>query len=296
MRTALTSLAALATLALLAGCSGGAKTAKEDPIQPPKTREELLKDAAEKMNERPKDHYTIKEPGDGWDGAQGSLIDLGRRMDEKARATKNALCEGKLTYDDPSIGALTGSPQIRIQDARTFEIEYMLPETKSAFNRIKGDGSKRAVLEGKGWVQLTAFSKSPKALSEKEVLEFPRRFPVDMFAHYTKSADVWAPLFEAWNKGVGGYKAVFEEQKFRKGDKTAAHYRVYAKTTEGSPTTIEVIVDKQHLRPLTIKVEGTNEDGEKYNMFWTGQWKTGGTYDEGVFSIPQPAPRTAKAS
>jgi hypothetical protein len=224
------------------------------------------------------------------------MVDIGRGMDVKAKGTKNALCMATFTYDDPSVGSLTGSPEIRIQDATHFEVEYMLPETKSSFNRIKGDGKKRAELLEAGWVRLPSGSGKSRAMSEKEVREWPRNFPVEMFSHYTEGADSWGPLFDAWQRGVGGYEAVFEEQTFRQGDSTASHYRVYAKTTEGSPTTVEVLIDKEFLRPLTIKVDGTLKDGRKYNMYWTGKWKTGGKYDASVFVIPATVPRPSKAS
>jgi hypothetical protein len=117
-----------------------------------------------------------------------------------------------------------------------------------------------------------------------------------MFAHYTESKEVWSSLFDAWSRGVGGYKASFEEQEFKKDGRTASHYRIVASTKKGSPTTVEVIVDKEHLRPLTVRVEGTLEDGRTYNIFWTGLWKTGGKYDPAVFAFPEPKPRSAQAS
>lgn len=78
------------------------------------------------------------------------MVDLGQKMDVRARTTTNALCRALFTYDDPSVGALTGKPEIRIQDDKHFEVEYMLPETKGTFNRIKGDGERRAILLDEG--------------------------------------------------------------------------------------------------------------------------------------------------
>ncbi len=294
----------LATLALavLAGCSQPRDKAVGDvaakPTGPKLTPEEkaaaAINDAATK---RPEGHYEFPEPGEGgWNGSTASIVDVGKGMDAKANETKNALCQAAFTYDDPSVGMLTGKPEIRIQDAAHFEVEYMMPDTKGSLNRIKGDGKKRAELLEAGWVSLPSGSKNVRAMTEQEVAEWPRRFPVEMFSHYTEGADSWGPLFDAWRRGVGGYKAVFEEQTFTQGKSTASHFRVYAKTTKGSPTTVEVIVDKEFLRPLTIKVDGTLKDGRKYNMYWTGKWKTGGKYDPSAFIIPPTVPRTAKAS
>jgi hypothetical protein len=161
---------------------------------------------------------------------------------------------------------------------------------------VRGDGTKRAELREAGWTEISASKAPTRTMTEKEVVEWPRRFPVEMFSQYTEGTDAWGPLFEAWSKGVGGYKAVFEEQTFKQDDSTASHYRVFAETKKGSPTTIEVIIDKQHLRPLTVKVNGTLKDGRKYDMYWTGSWFTGGKYDEGVFDIPKTVAKAAKAS
>jgi hypothetical protein len=201
-----------------------------------------------------------------------------------------------LTYDDPTVGSLTGRPEIKIQDDRHFELQYMLPETKSEFNRIRADGERRAQLGEDGWQSLASFSSDAPAMTDMDVLEWPRKFPLEMFSYYKEGSDAWGPLFRAWANGVGGYKAVVEEQTFKQGDKKATHYRVYAHSEESGKTTIEVIVDKVHLRPLTIKVDGTLASGERYNMYWSGDWQTGGKYDEGVFNLPKPGAKVAKAT
>jgi hypothetical protein len=259
------------------------------------TQEELLREGVTKQIERDPGHYDIAEPGTKWDATTTSMVDLGDRMDAKVRETKNSLCRAVLTYDDPTVGSLTGRPEIKIQDERHFELQYMLPETKSEFNRIRGDGERRAQLGKDGWQNLASFSSRAPGMTDKDVLEWPRKFPLEMFSYYKEGSDAWGPLFRAWANGVGGYKAVVEEQTFRQGDRQAAHYRVYAHS-EVRKTTVEVIVDKTHLRPLTIKVEGTLPSGEKYNMYWSGDWQTGGKYDAGVFDLPKPGSKVTKAT
>lgn len=292
-------LLALAAMALV-GCSNKPKgdVSEKDPVDSskPMTEEERIKEALENATERPEGHYDIDQPGGKWDPSKASLLTVGARMDAKARETKDSLCRAVFTYDDPVDGKLTGKPQIRIQDKDHFEVEYMLPETRQAYNRIKSDGTRTARLVDAGWTEVSRSGAAKRSMTEKEVLEWPRKFPLEMFSVLTEGADAWGPLFEAWSKGVGGYKAVFEEQTFKQGDSSASHYRVFAETKVGRPTTIEVIIDKQHLRPLTIKVNGTRADGKKYDMYWTGSWFAGGKYDEGAFDLPPTLAKSAKAS
>jgi hypothetical protein len=293
------AFAALAVLAL-SGCSkpvpkeGAGPTASTGPKTP--TQEDLLRKGVEKVTKREPGHYDFAPPGTKWDASTTSMVDLGDRMDDKVRATKNSLCRAVLTYDDPTIGSLTGKPEIKIQDDTHFEVQYMLPETNHEFNRFRGDGKRRAELVESGWKNLAPFSSKQTKLTEKDVIEWPRKFPLEMFSFYKEGSDAWGPLFRAWANGVGGYKAVVEEQTFRQGDKQASHYRVYAHTEERGGTTLEVIVDKVHLRPLTIKFDGILATGEKYNMYWSGDWQTGGKYDEGVFNLPKPGAKVAKAT
>jgi hypothetical protein len=297
MRTIL--LFALAACAL-AGCSNKPKDTAAEKIKPgesePMAEEERIKEALEKGTERPEGHYDIEKPGTKWDDASAPMLTVGALMDERARETRNSLCRAVFTYDDPRDGKLTGKPEVRIQDKDHFEVEFMLPETKHAYNRIKGDGQRTAQLQESGWTLITKSSTPKRVLTEKEVAEWPRRFPVEMFSYLTEGVDAWGPLFEAWSKGVGGYTAVFEEQTFKQGDSEAAHYRVYAETKKDGGTTIEVIIDKEALRPLTVKVNGTMKDGREYDMYWTGSWFAGGKYDEGAFDLPPTVARSAKAS
>ena len=282
-------------LSLLAGCS---KPAPKDPAPvagggAPKSAADLLRKGIEDASERNAENYEIDEADDRWDPSKATLVSLGDAMDDKMASTKNALCEGVFSYDDPSVGTLNSTPQIRIQDSSHFELEYSLPETTSNLNRVRGDGARRARLNADGWQDLPKASRSSNTSSAKEVQEWPRRFPVEMFSQLVDGTESWGPLFRAWENGVGGYEAKLEEQTFTQGGSKASHYRVVARTKQGSPTTIELIIDKDHLRPLTIRVNGTLDDGRKYNMYWTGRWKTGGAYRADAFTIPMAQPKAS---
>ena len=299
MRSTRIGLAALALLAV-AGCSGPAKSADKGPAAPVKpgpTKEEAIKEALDKGSAAPPGAYDIKKPGEGWDAASASLVGLGKGMDEAMVPKQPLLCKGSLYYDDPTVGNLRFSPQqIKIQDLRNFDIEYALPETKSAHNRMRANGTRRVMLRDEQWKALPAFSSTHRRLTEGEVKAFPRQFPETMFASLKDNADVWSSLFDAWASGVGGYKAKLEEQSFTEGGKKRSQYRILATTNEGGPTEVEVIVDKEKLRPLTVRVNGTASNGKEYRMMWTGSWLVGGKFDAKDFVIPKVLPSSSQAS
>jgi hypothetical protein len=239
----------------------------------------------------------IGEAGtDGWKEAPGSLVELGASMDEAMVVTEPLLCTGEIVYDDPSVGKMTMKSKARIEDAQTFDIEFTVPETAGSWDRIRGDGTKRAIRKAGLWEPLGRFSSSPPSFTEQRLMEWPSEFPEQMFASFIDGTQVWSKLFGAWAKGQGGYKATFEEQTFKRGEKVRSHYRVLAQTQQGGDTMVEILVDKERLRPLTIRVIGTNAEGKEYKMMWTGQWNVGGTFDEKTFAIPDPLPQAEKAS
>jgi hypothetical protein len=232
----------------------------------------------------------------GWRKAPGSLSDLGEQMDEAMVVTEPIFATAEITYDDASVGKMRMDSKVRIADSKTFDIEFTVPETAGSWDRIRGDGTKRAIRKAGVWENLSRFSSSPPAFTEQRLLDWPSEFPEQMFASFIDGTPVWSKLFGAWAKGQGGYKATFEEQSFKRGTETRSHYRVYATTTKGGPTEVEILVDKERLRPLTIRVIGTNDEGKEYRMMWTGKWNVGGTFDEKTFVIPNPLPRAEKAS
>ncbi|MEX2243074.1 MAG: hypothetical protein WD716_04415 [Fimbriimonadaceae bacterium] len=290
MRALIPFLLALAALSLV-GCSkkptatkvtAGAPTALDPTkVDPP----EIPVDVA------------IGEVGKGgWKKAPGSLSELGVRMDEAMAVTEPLLATAEIVYDDPSVGKMTMKSKAQIEDTKTFDIEFTSPETAGSWDRIRGDGTKRAIRKAGAWEYLSRFSSSPPAFTEQRLLDWPSEFPEQMFASFIDGTPVWSRLFDAWAKGKGGYKATFEEQTFKRGEESRSHYKVYATTTKGGPTEVEILVDKERLRPLTIRVIGTNAEGKEYKMMWTGKWNVGGTFDAKTFAIPNPLPQTDKAS
>jgi hypothetical protein len=287
-------LVALLALAFVSGCSGNKKTAADDPPRPETDAERMsrIKDLAERTtNGVPEEVYEISEPGTkGWKPSTERLGDLGTKVDDRLANAQNVMVRATITFDDPSSGKMVYRPEIKIYNARTFDVRYTLPEDKGAQSWVRADGSKRAKNVDAAWTYLDPFSSKAKPLSETDVVTFAKRFPELMFARYTESVDVWGPLFDAWRRGVGGYKATIEEQEFKIGGKMRRVYRVVAETQIGDKSQIEVVIDAEALRPTSVKSRGKNEDGSEYMMMWSGQWMVGGKLDPASFKLPKVLP------
>ncbi|MCH7945912.1 MAG: hypothetical protein IIC73_07875 [Armatimonadetes bacterium] len=297
--------AGILALVMLAGCGQG--TAEPGPTEDLGDREPLALGSNPGGSGRSQPpladvdaHYDIPEPGtEGWDEASGDLAALGARIDDALANLEVGLAKAILTFETASEGQpetkdrMHFEPEIKIQDDRTFNITFVLPETKWSFNRLVGDGSRRAVrIEGK-WSELPEFSgrRAPK-MARGEVEAWPMTFPEGMFSFYFRGQDAWGPLFSAWQNGVAGYSATVERNMVRQGTVQREHYRVVAKTDEGNPTEVEVIIDSARMLPLTIRAIQTGPGGGESRIFWTASWAFGGTHKPKDFVIPVADPES----
>lgn len=274
----------LALVASLSGCRrDGAKT--PDPkVAAPSTGITTPTLDGPKI---PPSAFEIGTPGkQGWAKTDDKLVQLGQRMDQVLIDGEPMLCRGEIVFSDPSVGDMQFKAEVRVKDDKDFHIEFVMPETGSSMNRMIGDGTRRVVRKNDEWIELQPFTHKDEPDPARVVSLFPRGFPEEMFAHYRDGSNVWSTLFQAWQSGVGGYSTTFEEQTFKAGGKNVTQYRIQAKTKKSPATEIEIMVDKKHSLPLTIRVNGTLEDGRKFQVRWTATWSFGGTYDAKTFEIP----------
>ena len=244
--------------------------------------------------------YDIDREGTGgWDVASNDLTGLGSLIDDALANLKVSMAEAVLTWEiadknDPEKkDNMRLQPVIKIDDGRTFSIDFALPETQGSWNRFVGDGSRRAVrIDGK-WIEQEEFTarRAPK-MSRAEVADWPMSFPEGMFSFYFRSQDAWAPLFSAWQAGVAGYSAIVEKQLVRKGTVQRELYRVVAKTESGDPTEVEIIIDAVRMLPLTVRAIRSGPGGGESRIFWTASWAFGGSHNPKEFDIPVPKPES----
>lgn len=223
---------------------------------------------------------------------EGDLVALGKKMDKKMRGSRNVRVLAEMSYNDPAVGKLNFKPVIKIQDQRHFEIEFSTPETEGTFSRIRGDGTHRALKLNDEWEPLPGFG---AAVPGVDVGKWPRTFPISMFSLYRDGSDAWGPLFEAWTKGEGGYTVEVKKQSFKVSGGLSRQYLVTAKTEVGGRTEVQIVIDQESLRPVTVRSVGTIRDGRKYVVMWTGRWQAGGKFEPGTFEIPAPGLKGSQA-
>jgi hypothetical protein len=227
----------------------------------------------------------------GWKASSANFEELGAKVDERLANAQDVRIEATLTYNDPTVGQMVFKPEIRIKDAKTFDVYYAVPDSKESTIWVRADGKRRAMNMDAAWKELPGTDKPGPRLSAKDVEAFPRRFPELMFGRLTEGRDVWGPLFQAWKDGVAGYDVFFEEQDLKVGGKMRKIYRIVATTEKGLPAEVEVTIDANALRPTSIRSVGTLSNGEKYKILWTGGWQTGGTFDRSKFKLPAKLPQ-----
>ncbi len=231
--------------------------------------------------------YEIGKPKEkGWSSAPLTLASLGKSMDMAMRDLERTIIESVTNFDDPEWGSMRATPDVFIEDEHSFRIIYTLPGDVGEDRLLIGDGKRRVERLKSKWTSLNPFSASPSISSKDAVNRWPLEFPSLMFALYNQGADIWGPLLDGWQSGKGGFKATVEEQTFEMEGKKASHFRVLATRGGAEPASVEVIVDKERLLPLTIRVQMTRKGGKELKAMWSGRWKFKGKHDPNSFLIP----------
>lgn len=295
-------LALLAVIAL-AGCDGDDKKAittggSEPPVDIAnpgemtiEQKEEML-DAGAIAAAAAVARIKIPEPGAGdWEPTTDNLNELGNMVDTALFEMVNARCDARITLGVP-IGVTDLQVRADIKSASTFNIRFVIPAYFDALDNVAiADGKRRAMLLGKEWEELPAFSSMKSTKMDSDDLDqFVISFTKEMYAPYLDGETVWEPLFTALQNGVGGYKAVVERQLAEGRGQQRPLIRVYASTDEGTPTELEIVIDEERMVPVTVRVVQKQEDDFEFKMMWTGVWAFGGgSYESNAFVIPTDA-------
>lgn len=291
---------ALSAAIVLAGCDGGDKKVSttggsEPPVNlanpgemTPEQQREMLDEGIDRANDAV-DRIKIPKKGAGdWEPTTDSLNELGNMVDSALIEMVNARCDARITFSLP-IGVTDMQVRADIKSADTYNIDFVIPAFFDALDNVAiADGKRRAMLLGTEWEELPAFSsmKSHKMDSD-DLDEFVRSFTKEMYAPYLDGEAVWEPLFTALQNGVGGYDSVVERQLAEGRGQQRRLIRVYASTSDGAPTELEIVIDEERMVPVTVRVVQIQEDGFEFKMMWTGVWAfRGGSYEPNTFIVP----------
>jgi hypothetical protein len=217
----------------------------------------------------------------GW--AAQSLPDLGKDADRALTQPRDIMGTASVFYEVDG-NKLTGRAVIKLRDAKTYAIEYFLPETAQAKNLIKADGKRAFRQENYEWKPVSS------ALADTDLPTWLKRFAANQFNAVTYGKDGWADVVDRLQKGEAGFTTVTQQKSTKLNGKDYMTYRILA--TKPDKTEFEAIFDaKQHL-PLTVRYNEPGKNGSVNRILWTCKWAGGGQHEAKDFALPATIPNT----
>lgn len=271
------------------GSRGEGVKSVESGRKPGEPDPEKIREAMERAKIDPR-RFEIKPAGSGdWEGAvrvPGKVASLGDRVDEGLKSLEPSLCLVLLAVEDRG-SSLEAAPQVKIQDSRTFSIEYLRPESRVETLRIVGDGDRRVLMKGSEVTPLPAFGpdKSGKAMGASEIDRFLREAPSEAFGWFRDGTPVWGRLARALQDRRNGFETTVEERVADPLGTKRTFYRLLAKSRSGPKRELEVVVDTLKNVPVTIRSLYTYPDGQTRRIHWTAEWNFGGRHGADDFRI-----------
>lgn len=277
----------LVALGLVAGCQQGdadkatanvnlSEAPKSAPIVPPRGAETGSELPAKPVPTVP-GPLVAKPNTNGWRAGAITAAEIAKRADDATRNLKATYAESSFTFVVPEGNALrlpAGKGQsigfVRTIDPKRYTVQYLALSDGLTGRAIRADGGRRLEMTDGGW------KPQPKAVVPNDaamlVEDFPLAFPKYVFGPLFDGTGVWARLYEAWSKGVGGYTVKLEEKTGVNNGKPAKVYRLIAETSKGRPTRIEAVFDERRHLPVAVRVE-INDEAKQVSQFeWRGWW------------------------
>lgn len=265
----------------------------ENPIKEPTPEATDPKDDPKepiKNDITPDMRYQPELPGEENVGAK-ELIALGQKVDDAMASLKNARGLGILQYD--YIGnQMRSSLETKIQDQKTYKINFVLPRTLGSANQIIADGEDRVLkIDGK-YEPLPGFGSTNQdltAMSHAELEKWAEEFPLYIFAHFTGGQASWEGLMRGFASQDSGFDVTVHKGTIKVNNKDRPMYMLTAESLADTKTSIQIKVDGVRYLPLTIKVDKQVEGGN-LKMFWNSGWAfsddPADRYDKSEFVIP----------
>lgn len=182
-----------------------------------------------------------------------------------------------------------------------YSIAYGLMDSRPYFCAVRSDGKNKIVLLKDTMskpMPITAKDASTQALRTNVVGAFPRDFSRGIYTSLTDGWDSWSQLIAAVRKPNSGYTLVTEERLTPYQGMNIVNYRLLIKRTPAAAKKfgsleMEVVIDKVHWLPVTIRSQTTDLKGIVSNQLWASKWQFNVKNDPKMFelnlkSLPSP--------
>jgi len=298
MMPRLTALTAVLCLLVLAGCQGDRKvTIDPEPPKPESPAKPTATTDASKPGESPSspagaptksvanpESFKVKPGKDlGYASSKMSLVDLGKKTDAGIMGLQNGKAVVTMQYESAK-GNLNGEIDIKVRDKSTYMVEYMLPKTEAARNRLIANGSRKMVYIDHKWAQPTPRDTS-KPMEPQDIDAWIANNPAEIMSGLQDGAPVWSRLLGALQSDPNRTTTI-EEQQVTVAKVTRPLYRVVSRRKDAEGEVLEIVIDGLRWLPLTVKATSHDEDKAPLHLFWTANWLFGGTFPDSDFTIP----------
>lgn len=171
--------------------------------------------------------------------------------------------------------------EVKIQDNRTYSIQFMVVGVMPEAGEIRADGKRRAITGPKGaFLERKPLSvPTPEAnLSASQISSiWPKKFPRLTFLGLTDGKDPWGPVITDLAAGKGGFKTEISERTLDYQGKRWRSVRLIAKRTPAAaktlgPCELEMVFDGVRYLPVTMRVTTKFPNEGEFRIQWQSGW------------------------
>jgi hypothetical protein len=217
----------------------------------------------------------------GWKATKMTAAELGKRVDAAMKSLKNTGHRSLTLYTDASGKKGYFNGESRIQDPKTYSVQYLVLDAKPPYpGEVRADGKRMAAQGPSGWLAPRPFPAKPVTAypPAQVVATWPATFPRVMFSNLFLGSNLWTALTTGLAQGAGGYKTVVEERKMTKNGKSFLSYRILASrpapaAEKYGASELELVIDGKRFLPVTIRSNYVPPKAKGLTKIqWTGEW------------------------
>lgn len=220
---------------------------------------------------------------EGWTPSQVSPTQLGSEMDDAMDNLKDTAGAINVAVQLPD-GAGAFNQMMRVKNPKRYEVPFVAIQMPPVDSMVVANGTRKKLDLGKTWYPEQALDEPTKvAISSPSEMakQWHYEFPHLIFQGITDHKPAFAPVIGEWARGQGGYAVKVEERHIpftsQINHKTydEVDYRILADRTPDAAKTqgassIEIVLDKFHHLPVTIRENWSDPTGsKKYSVMWT---------------------------
>ena len=233
-----------------------------------------------------------------WAPSSVDALGLASQIEQTIKALADTKGTIKLLFQNPD-GHGIYSEDLKIANSKQYEIPFVVAGVPPAESSTVANGKFKMVRIGKDWYPQRPLSsstvadvKDPKVMASK----FDQNFTHLIFQGITDGHPAWRQAVSGWQKGEGGYVLKVEERHVPWQSKDGKIYDIvsYRMLAERDPATakrlceskIEIVIDKIHNLPVTIRCDSTDKKGRKTSTMWDCAYQFKQSFSDKDFHAP----------